>query len=520
VDDAFISLRYAANWLGGDGLVFNPGERVEGVTNIGWVWLVGGFGALLPVSLPALAKGLGLLCLLAAVVLVSLVHRRVVPEASGAEVLLLPMLVVSSPELVYFSLAGMETGLAALLLAMGLWFLTWTGERVRFGSPAAGVAVGVLYAVRPEALLLFPLFVVGVWLFGRRSERGAALLALGVFALVVLAVTAFRLGYYGEPLPNTFVAKSPGTVGEIAGRAWAAFVGRHVNLPAPWVGSLLLLLGGGGVWAFWRSPSKGARPAALFLAAGVATGAVFAAYAPADWTEMGRYFGPYVPFAVLLAVRGLFGGAGGWVASRGGHLRAARAAAALVVLLLVGVGLWRDRVHLGSRALREYPGFVLASETLIEPARWVGETVPPGTTIATRRIGALGYFGRLPVLDYAFGLTDPEVARLRRAEGPSPFDSPDDPALAPVWARRPADCLLEDDDVLARLAVRPGSSWSTVHGVRYLELRRFPLGGGSTEWVLACREAAEITAAGARPAARGPTPAAARSRPRPAPPPP
>jgi len=33
VDDAFISFRYAHNLVQGHGLVFNPGERVEGYTN-------------------------------------------------------------------------------------------------------------------------------------------------------------------------------------------------------------------------------------------------------------------------------------------------------------------------------------------------------------------------------------------------------------------------------------------------------------------------------------------------------
>ena len=36
-DDAFISFRYARNLLEGQGLVFNPGERVEGYTNFLWV---------------------------------------------------------------------------------------------------------------------------------------------------------------------------------------------------------------------------------------------------------------------------------------------------------------------------------------------------------------------------------------------------------------------------------------------------------------------------------------------------
>lgn len=33
VDDAYISFRYATNLIHGHGLVFNPGERVEGYSN-------------------------------------------------------------------------------------------------------------------------------------------------------------------------------------------------------------------------------------------------------------------------------------------------------------------------------------------------------------------------------------------------------------------------------------------------------------------------------------------------------
>ncbi|MBU8934805.1 MAG: hypothetical protein KOO62_12515, partial [candidate division Zixibacteria bacterium] len=39
-DDAYISYRYVANFLNGDGLVYNIGERVEGFTNFGWVILM------------------------------------------------------------------------------------------------------------------------------------------------------------------------------------------------------------------------------------------------------------------------------------------------------------------------------------------------------------------------------------------------------------------------------------------------------------------------------------------------
>jgi len=45
-DDAFIALRYARNLIQGHGLVFNPGERVEGFTTLLWVLLLAGVGSL------------------------------------------------------------------------------------------------------------------------------------------------------------------------------------------------------------------------------------------------------------------------------------------------------------------------------------------------------------------------------------------------------------------------------------------------------------------------------------------
>ena len=36
LDDAFISFRYAENWVSGHGPVYNAGERVEGYTNFLW----------------------------------------------------------------------------------------------------------------------------------------------------------------------------------------------------------------------------------------------------------------------------------------------------------------------------------------------------------------------------------------------------------------------------------------------------------------------------------------------------
>src|SRR5262245_37848737 len=67
-DDAFISFRYAQNWLDGLGLVFNAGERVEGYTNFLWtVWSA--LGLALGFDAAAWANAWGLACYLASVAL-------------------------------------------------------------------------------------------------------------------------------------------------------------------------------------------------------------------------------------------------------------------------------------------------------------------------------------------------------------------------------------------------------------------------------------------------------------------
>src|ERR1041385_1335683 len=44
-DDAFITMRYVKNFLDGNGLVYNIGERVEGYTHFLWLMLLSAAGA-------------------------------------------------------------------------------------------------------------------------------------------------------------------------------------------------------------------------------------------------------------------------------------------------------------------------------------------------------------------------------------------------------------------------------------------------------------------------------------------
>lgn len=79
VDDAYISFRYAENLAAGHGLVFNPGERVEGWTSFLWVVILG-LLSLVGLPLPRAAAALGSACGVATILLAWIVGRAATPK--------------------------------------------------------------------------------------------------------------------------------------------------------------------------------------------------------------------------------------------------------------------------------------------------------------------------------------------------------------------------------------------------------------------------------------------------------
>jgi arabinofuranosyltransferase len=78
-DDAFISYRYALNLVRGHGLVFNPGEYVEGFTNLLWTLLIALF-VWLGAQAPSVAQAMSLLFGSLSLVFVHVYVRRFLPR--------------------------------------------------------------------------------------------------------------------------------------------------------------------------------------------------------------------------------------------------------------------------------------------------------------------------------------------------------------------------------------------------------------------------------------------------------
>jgi hypothetical protein len=472
MDDAYIGFRYIDNLLAGRGFTFNPPQRIEGVTNSGWLLVIAPLAALL--TAPIAAKFVALLAALATVVLSLQLARRLAGDDLDRIFLLpLPLLIATQTEFLLFSNLGMETP----LLALGLCLLAWLAQRgVRRMSVAALAAL--LFTVHPECGLTYPLALALDCGRCTAARRRCLPWLLGYFGLVA-ASTLLRWSYFGDPLPNTFHAKST-TAPLVAAQSFRALKGVDVNIPFPFAGVLVLPFLVQGAAAFWRTH----RPATACMVAVVSVGLAFGVYSGPDWTSLGRYFAPYVPVAFILLWRGLVDF--GRVALR--HFRFTAGAHGLVgaaaACALAAVGVVRTAELLGGQSRSSYPGYVLFGRTLVEPARWLRENLAPDAVLATRRIGAVAYFSDRRVFDYCFGLTERDVAAAIRRNGGG-FHIPSHPVLAEIWKRVRPDYVLEDANVIDEIARAAGGTPQRfeIHGIAYGEIRRFRI-GRDVDWVL------------------------------------
>lgn len=391
VDDAFVTFRYVDNLLRGHGPVWNPGERVEGITNFGWMLLLAGLAAPGALSIEHAALLLNLASYLALVGVVAWAERTLggpgtPPLAAG---LLAVQYAVTS-----FASTGLEGELAAAALVAGALALTRPGERGALLAGAAWIGAGLL---RVDHLLAYALGLA--WIAARR--RPPDLAAYGLPALPLVALYAWKLWYYGDVLPNTAYVK--------VGAGWYAEQGL-VYVAVGWLGShlwaLLPCLAG------WAALARGPeRQLASFALVFAAAWHAYLLKIGGDFM-VGRFLLPIVPFVLLAAAR---------VAAL---LPPARGRLALAVVVLAGA-----TARGGPLVARGTEEWYLADEGTVYP---VVSVVPlkidhahfnvgqalrrlltdRGITpvISTSGIGMVGFYSRLELID-ALGLTDPTVAR-------------------------------------------------------------------------------------------------------------
>ncbi len=208
-DDAYISYRYAQNLAEGNGLVYNPGERVEGYSNFLYVLLIAPaffFTTALGVYYYSVALNT-LFATLALILFHQHMRRRLGDEVAAVGALLFALL----PAVWVWTAAGLETPLV-LLLQIALWVsaerLIDEGETPR---RIALLSVLTVLSVLARADGFITPAIAFVYLL-LRGQRRATLIVGAALVATVVAQVAFRLAYYGYPLPNTYYVKVSGSL--------------------------------------------------------------------------------------------------------------------------------------------------------------------------------------------------------------------------------------------------------------------------------------------------------------------
>ena len=395
VDDAFVTLRYVDNLLRGHGPVWNPGEKVEGITNFGWMLLIAGLSGTGALSIEHAALAWNLASYLALVGVVAGAERWL--GGPGTPPLAAALLAVQY-SVTAFASTGLESELAAALLVAGALAMTRPGERWTLVAGAAWLLAGL---VRVDHMLAY---VLGfAWLVARERWSPRQLLAYALPAVPVFALYAWKLWYYGDIFPNTAYVKA-------AGR-WYGDQGL-VYLAVCWLGSHLWVLAP--CLVAWPALARGPeRQLAAYALAFSAAWHMYLLRIGGDFM-VGRFLLPVVPFALLAAAR--------VAALLSSSPRNRRFGLALV--LLMGA-----TARGGPLVRRGGEEWYLADESTVYPVTAlsplkidhahfnVGHALRDVLTergitpvIATSGIGMVGFYSGLEVID-ALGLTDRTVAR-------------------------------------------------------------------------------------------------------------
>jgi hypothetical protein len=221
-DDALVSLRYAERWAHGRGLTWTDAERSLGYSNFLWVVLLG-ISAKLGAGLVTTARMLGIAGVILAVFAVGLEPRG--RGHSLPRVLVGGALVVATAPFAVASIAGIEHGLVAGLVALSLRLL----ERASRSSQqrdlvVAGIPLALIALLRADGLVIVAALIAGSACLPRPSLASLrrAIVAAAPALVCAAAELGFRRAYYGVWLPLPLRAR----FAETTATDGLAYVGR------------------------------------------------------------------------------------------------------------------------------------------------------------------------------------------------------------------------------------------------------------------------------------------------------
>jgi arabinofuranosyltransferase len=407
VDDAMISMRYAANLAHGYGLVWNPGgPRVEGYTNLLWVLYMAIFH-LLPISPSKIS-----LCLQAtgwALLTINLIYvRRLARDlAHGSESVALAAVALTA---FYFPLDNWALrGSEVAVLTPVVTIATWTAlQRMRAGTSRIPLylMLGAATLVRPDMAVTAGIILLSVAAIepGPIAQRFRHLAIGGaIIAIFVGADTAFRLSYYGDLLPNTYYLK-------LTGFPLLPRLTRGLMVMLGFLGQIAPVL----IVIYYSRVLRRLRPATALLVCVIGGQMLYSIWVGGDawewWFGSNRYVSIVMPLVMVLAAYAIRLR----VRRNRDHTESAGASArvgfrAAMILPVVFVIVTANALNLSELLLIRQPPEIDYNRVLVYDAVLIRATTRPAAKIAVVCAGIIPYFADRFAIDL-LGMNDRKVA--------------------------------------------------------------------------------------------------------------
>ncbi len=206
-DDAMISMRYAESLASGHGLVWNPGERVEGYSNFLWTCYM---AVVHLFSLPDSKRSLVILLTNIAIAVATIpVLVRIVERLGGGPLARAATVLayVLDKEVTGWATSGLETSLLTLAF---LWTLSRILDESEDGRvrPATYLLLATIPLIRAESIVHGA--ILGGIALAVTSQKKKVLLYGGLALLPTIVHGIARVSYYGDLFPNTTYLKVVG----------------------------------------------------------------------------------------------------------------------------------------------------------------------------------------------------------------------------------------------------------------------------------------------------------------------
>ncbi|MEO8211194.1 MAG: hypothetical protein ABI840_11605 [bacterium] len=200
IDDLYIYFRYVNNFTNGKGIVYNPGEFVEGFSSFSWFLILSIFKFLnLPLEFSSKITGL-----VFAFLNLLMLYKICILRSLGRMALIVCSLMLFNLPFILWSISGFEIMFYVFLLLLCFYKVL----RIKINTNEIIVLSAIIFIIslsRPEGVLFSVAFLALTYIISKDYIFTIKIFFL--YSILFGSFLFFRYFYFNDILPNTFYAK-------------------------------------------------------------------------------------------------------------------------------------------------------------------------------------------------------------------------------------------------------------------------------------------------------------------------